>query len=156
MASFTDQQGREWQINIDAPTVMEIRSDCDPEFLKNDTKESNTYIRLQEDPVLLCRVVFLLTREQREARHIAEPDFYRSVIGEAIDRATEAMLDAIANFIPKSTKDLLVASAEMRKRVLERGTAELLTRLKDPQLEAKVMENMNAKLDEVIAELTQP
>lgn len=114
MPAFRDNKDREWELFIDAPTAMKIRNDCDQRFLLNDNAEDNTYARLAGDPVLLCRVVYLLCEKQRKEREVSEESFYREVLGKAIDRATEAMLEAIINFTPARIGEVLQAVAQVQ------------------------------------------
>lgn len=108
---FTDNKDRQWDVCIDAFTVMQIREECDPLFLLNDGKDQNTYTRLREDAVLLCRVIYIICKNQIAARELDERSFYAEVIGTAIDRAMEAVLEAIINFTPTHQRDLLKAAS---------------------------------------------
>jgi hypothetical protein len=141
MATFTDAEGRDWTITIDAPTILAIREDCDPQFLLHDDGEQNTYTRLVADPVLLCRVVFLLCAKERKERAITEADFYASVIGDAIDGAVEAVLAAIVNFTPRRRRAILEAVAAKSNTLQDMATARALTKLADPAV-AKAAEDM--------------
>jgi len=145
MPSFRDNKDREWEVAIDAFSIMRIREDCDKQFMLNDFEDikNNTYSRLQADPVLLCRVVYLLCLEQIKDREISERDFYHDVIGNAIDSATEAMLEAIINFTPRQKREVLKAMAEQEK-VRAQATDKLLAMITDP----KVREDIAAKIEQ--------
>ena len=146
MAKFKDNKDVEWEITINATTVMKIRDDCDPNFLRNDDEIDNTYLRLQGDPVLLCRVIYLLCREQRQERDISEEDFYMEVIGNAIDRATDALLKAILKFVPKRTRLILEAFAEqgeLQQAAIEKAVA----KINDPKLREKLLAELETKIE---------
>lgn len=148
MASFTDSEGREWLIEIDALLATRVRESCDPKFLLNDTEKENTFERLRKDSILFCQVLFHLCQRQREKREITEEMFYREVAcnGDVIQVAMKAMRDAIVFFTPPPLRQLLVALAEqeeMREQMIENVTQ----KLKDPALQAEVREQMQKKLD---------
>jgi len=155
MATFKDSQDREWTIAIDAPTIMAIREDCDANFLQHDSEEDNTYNRMLEDPVLLCRVIFLLCKVERESRGVSEETFYLGVIGDAIDRATDALLKAIVNFTPRRTRVLLEMFASQEK-IRQTAIEKAATRINSPELAAEISEKLAAKADaEIEKVLTQ-
>jgi hypothetical protein len=150
MASFKDNAEREWEITIDAPSILRIREDCDPKFLLNDGDEDNTYRRLQADPVILCRVIFLLCTKQRAERNVTEEDFYLNVIGDAIDSATDAMLKAIVSFTPRRTRQLLGAFAAREDAIRQRAIERAIEKVNDPELERKVLAEVDRLFDEGI------
>jgi hypothetical protein len=156
MATFKDNKGRDWEIAIDAPKIMALRADCDPKFLLNDDDQENTFSRLQADPVLLCRAIFVLCKKQRETREITEEEFYLDVIGDAIDAATDAMLQAIINFTPRRTRELLELSAAKANLIRQRATDMALDRINDPQLVDTVVQRIGAEMDAKLQELTRP
>jgi len=147
MAKFKDNEDREWNIRIDAPAIMQIREDCDSQFLFDDGEKQNTYQRLQSDPVLLCRVIFLLCAKQRSDRGITEEEFYFSVIGDAIDSATEAILKAIVFFTPKRTRELLSAVAKRTERMQDQAIRMALEKINDPAIEEKLMAGLKEAID---------
>jgi hypothetical protein len=116
MATFNDDTGREWEMTIDRQSIATIRKQCDPLFLLDSEDTDNTYSRMMADPVLLCRVIYLLCTKQRKDRKVSEKTFYLDVLGPAIDQATEAMLDAILSFLPKQTRELMEAVATRERR----------------------------------------
>jgi hypothetical protein len=108
VASFRDNAGQEWELRIDAPTIMRIREECDPQFMLGDeSSDGNTYVRMQQDPALLCRVIYILCGKQRLERGVNEEEFYLQVMGDAIDSATDALLKSILSFIPRRARALL-------------------------------------------------
>lgn len=155
MATFTDNKSREWNITLDALLIYKIREECDPKFLSGDFSdtETSTFDRLRNDPALLCRVLYILCESQRTERGIDERDFYLHVIGDAIDRATEAMLLAIANFSPRRTREVMEVFAkqdEMRQKALTKVTE----KFSNPELAAQVEAEMERQIEESFSLLT--
>lgn len=144
MATFKDTDGRTWSINLDAPSIMELREDVDPQFLKGPDGAAETIQRLQADPVLLCNVVYVLCREQLGAS--SQKQFYESVIGDAIDRATEALLGAILSFSPSATRTLLTAIADKNRTLQQLGLQRTLAAINSPTVEAEFLDKIDALL----------
>lgn len=147
MPSFKDNKDRIWQIRIDAPSIMRIREECDPRFLLEDSETENTYLRLQADPVLLCRAIYMLCQKQIEQRDVSEEDFYMEVIGDAIERATEALLEAILNFTQPSMRSLLKAVASKTATVQSRAIEIAMAKVNSPQIEEQLLEAIQGKID---------
>lgn len=147
MATFADNKKREWEIRLDAPAIMRIRADCDPKFLLHDSPEDNTFMRLRSDPVLLCRVIYLLCDKQRQERGVTEEDFYLQVIGDAIDSATEAMLAAIVFFTPKADRILLEAGVKRQQAMHSKIVELAMRKMDDPALEEAILEQVEQVLE---------
>jgi len=146
MPTFKDNKEREWDVAIDAPKIDKIREECDPNFLLHDSEKENTYERLLNDPVLLCRVIYILCTKQREERGVTEEDFYMEVIGDAIDRATQSMLKAIVSFTPRRTRAVLEVFAthdNLRQEAIEKA----VSKISDPKLAEEIMKNLQSKVD---------
>lgn len=155
MASFKDKDGRAWELQICGPTIDLVREEVDPLFLlDDDTKEVNTSNRLNNDPALLCHVIYLLCRKQCEKREVTLDDFYSQVIGsgETIEAAGEALAAAIVNFTPPKKRAFIQAVAAKQKAVEELAMAKAMAALNDPALEAKIL----ASIDEAIAKALTP
>lgn len=146
MPSFKDNKDRPWELMIDAPAAMKIRAEWDAKFLLNDGAEDNTYTRLATDPVLLCGVVYLLCEKQRKEREISDEDFYLQVMGDAIDRATEAMLAAIVNFTPARTREILQAVASLTS-MQAKAVEMTLEKITDPATQEMFIRELSKKLD---------
>lgn len=156
MASFNDNSGKEWEVRLDAPTIMRIRGECDPRFMLEGDGEDNTYQRLQTDPVLLCRVIFHACHKQRGERQISEETFYFDVIGDAIDAATDALLKAMQSFTPRRMRELLGAFAAKQTRIRQLVTEKALARLNDPGLEEALVAMVDKQIDAAFAESLTP
>ena len=150
MSTFTDTAGRDWLIVIeDARTVERIREACDPDFLKNDSNENNTFSRLEADPVLLIGVIYLLCEKQRQERNIDQATFYKSVVGESIDAAATALLEAMLAFCPRSTRNLLEVLIK-QKKLQQQMITRILGTVNDEDLTAELQQ----KLDELLGRPT--
>ena len=82
---------------------------------------------LAVDPVLLCDVIFVLVSDQAERNNITDEDFGESMAGEAIGKATEALLDEIVDFFPPRKRKVL----RMALDKMEEAQALLMTRAEE-------------------------
>ena len=118
------------------------------------TERDSVYARMHDDPVLLCRVLYVLCRKQREQQQVSEEEFYVGVIGDAIDDATDAMLKAIVSFTPRRSRELLEVSVLKTDRLRQMATERALKKINDPALEAKLLDLIDQKMDEALGSLT--
>lgn len=156
MASFKDAAGREWLLKITAPVILQVRAECDPDFLLEKGDQENTYDRLRRDPVLLCRVMYVLCSKQRLENGLSEEQFYLGIIGDAIDEATRALHEAIQFFIPRRSRELAQAIAAKTEKMADLTTAQILQRINDANLEASIVAMVNEKMDEALAKILTP
>ena len=154
MAKFKDTQSREWTITLtDASAIMEIRK-SDSEFLKGEP--AHTFARLENDPFLLCQVIYVLCLKQIQERGLSEEDFYLGIIGDSIEVASDALIEAIVDFFPRGKRELLNALASKTARMNAIGMERAMARLNDPNLETMLVSNLERKLDAHLKEFMTP
>lgn len=146
MARFKDNNGREWSIALDAPTIRTVRKELDGLDLAD--SEGKTYQQIADDPLLLFDVLWLLCCDQAQAAGIDEHAFAPAIVGDACARATLALRDAIADFFPPQKRELLKAIENKGARLRELGMAKALEKLNDPALEERALAEMERQMDE--------
>ena len=112
MRSFKDNADRTWTLTLNVWTVKKVRdllgvdlldlSDSDSAPSTGDAKPTGLIYRLIADPVLLVDVVYAVCKPEADARSIGDEDFGRSMAGDAIESATEALLAEIVDFFPSA------------------------------------------------------
>lgn len=154
MATFKDSGNNEWLVSLDAPKIKAVRSALNGFDIVD--PEGKAFDRMADDPCLLVDVLWILCRSQAPAKNISDEQFGALLIGEAIERATAAMLESIADFFQPSKRKLLQAVAEKNRRIREAGTERALAKINDPKLEQELLAAMDARMDaEVRAALTR-
>lgn len=145
MATFRDNSNRDWVLSLNVRKISEIRE----RFQLDLVDEGQSYERMAGDPCLLVNVLWYLCEQQANTIHkgIDTEGFAEALVGDAIDRAVEAMLEAIANFSQKSKRDLLKAIAAKNARIRDLGMAKALERINDPDLEAKAVAALEERMD---------
>lgn len=150
MARFTDNEGRDWIVRVDVGTVKRVRAalDIDLADLTGETAE-----RLSEDAVALVDTLYLVCRDQAVERKLSDEDFGRGLIGDPIDDAVAALLEAIADFFPARKRALLqkvlAKTGRARAKAMEMSSA----KLDDPELDRKIEAAMARELDRAMEEV---
>ena len=125
MKQFTDNKERSWTLSLNIATAKKVKDAVSFDLLSEDVGEMVG--RLAVDPVLLCDVIFILVSDQAARNNITDEDFGEAMAGEAIGKATEALLDEIVDFFPPRKRKVL----RMALDKMEEAEDLLMTRAED-------------------------
>jgi hypothetical protein len=157
MSQFTDAKQRPWTLNVTTGTIKKARSE-----LKLDLADPTqaTMDRLADDPVLLVDLLWLVCAEQAKERGVSPEDFGGALVGDPIDAAVSALLEAVSDFFPRQKRLLLREANAKAATVRQKATDLALAKLNDPELEAKITEAMKTRLEteiqQVLTRLSSP
>lgn len=138
MKIFKDASGREWPVVIDIGIVKRVRDLCGVDLMNAIADSGKLLLRLDSDPVLLCDVLYAVCRDQAQERKISDVDFGRAMIGDAIDRATDAFLEELASFFPARKRAVLQKAIEKAIHYADLAAERALEALDDPETDRRV------------------
>ncbi|MCL4743598.1 MAG: hypothetical protein KJZ54_15495 [Phycisphaerales bacterium] len=98
MKVFKDNAGREWTVEINVAALKRVKSLAEVDLLG--VLDGTLVERLIRDPVLLCDAVYAICKPQADERSVTDEDFGRAMAGDAIEHATEAVLEELVSFCP--------------------------------------------------------
>ena len=98
MQTFRDNAGRTWAVSVDVAAIKRVRALAGFDLLS--VMDGKTVDRLIADPVLLCDVLCAVCRPEAERLGVTDEDFGRAMAGDAIDHATQALLEELVSFCP--------------------------------------------------------
>lgn len=98
MKTFTDNAGRTWTIAVNVDAIKRVRGLLQVDLLA--VVEGKLIEQLIRDPVLLCDVIYAVCKPEADANNISDTDFGKAMAGDAIEHATKALLEELANFSP--------------------------------------------------------
>lgn len=142
--------GRDWEVAVNVPNVKAVRAALDGFDLADPTGKE--VLKLDTDTVLLVNLLWVLCEEQAKTFGVPEENFGRMLVGDPIDRAAEALVEARINFSRGPTKSLLRKTIETNEAVREAGTKVALEKLDDPKLMEQVTQKMAERMDAAVAE----
>ncbi len=128
MHTFTDTENRQWEIAINVTAIKRVKGTLELDLLK--AVEGDLFVRLANDPCLLCDLLFVLCQEQAKEQGVTDEQFGAALGGDALDAATTALLEELVDFFPKGKRGAL-------KKILD----------KVKQLEARATEFIHEKVD---------
>ena len=140
MHSFTDNAGRTWTVEITVADLKRLRAMLGIDIANltepDAPPEEQLLARLATDPVLLVDVLYVLCLDQAEKAGVTDEQFGRAMAGDAIEEATEALLEAIVDFTPNPRERARLA--RVKKGLYE--TRAMLDDLYDERLEKRIAE----------------
>ncbi len=98
MQNFRDNAGRTWAVSVDVAAIKRVRALAGFDLLS--VMDGKAVDRLIADPVLLCDVLCAVCRPEAERLGVTDEDFGRAMAGDAIDHATQALLEELVSFCP--------------------------------------------------------
>lgn len=102
MASFRDSKGREWVIELNVGSLLEVRERTELDLPKLMKSEESLCDFLFGDATQPVKALWVLCEEQANERNINERAFYKLFDGAVLEAATEALLKSVANFSQRS------------------------------------------------------
>lgn len=98
MQTFRDNAGRTWAVSVDVAAIKRVRALAGFDLLS--VVDGKAVDRLIADPVLLCDVLCAVCRPEAERLGVTDEDFGRAMAGDAIEHATQALLEELISFCP--------------------------------------------------------
>lgn len=145
MKSFVDKNARAWSIVVNIATVKRVRALCNVNLLELITvddsgkTDSSVLDKLSEDPVLLVDVLYAVCKPEADKLGISDEQFGESLDGDAIEKATENLLDEIVDFFPEAKRKVFRKILDATRR-FQRETAEKIKNL----VESEAFDNLIA------------
>lgn len=103
MAVFKDVAGRTWHADVTVGSLRRVRdSGLGVDLLDVTDQDKDVVAKLLDDPVLLVGVLYEVCRPEIEGRSLSAEQFGEALSdGAVIDAAMTALLESLANFIPR-------------------------------------------------------
>lgn len=156
MQSFKDGNGKEWIVSLDGPTIREVRKLVGIDLAATDGSASE---RLYNDPVVLVDSLWVVCRKQAGTAGVTSEQFGAALVGDPIDDATKALIEAINDFFPKRRREAMQALTARMTETREAGMEDALEILLDPQTKEQIRGAMKVKaqteIQNLLNELTQ-
>lgn len=150
MRSFKDENGKPWTLSVNVGTVKKVRGLTKVDLL--DLRDGNLFNELASDPVKLGDVLWCLCEDEAKAAGIDDLAFAKALAGDALEAATNALLEEIIDFFPKPQRDLLrkalAKGREMQERTMARAMAQVDKALAEWKDESELSGNLSTSAQE--------
>ncbi|MBE3133406.1 MAG: hypothetical protein IMZ55_08020 [Acidobacteria bacterium] len=119
MKTFTDSQGRTWNVVVNVSAIKRVRDLLGVDLL--DVANGELLSRLADDPCLLVDVLFALCKPEADAKGVSDEDFGRGMVGGVLDEASAALMKELLDFFPSAQRAR--ALGRMARKITEQGAA---------------------------------
>ncbi len=151
MKAFKDKGGVVWELEVTVGVVKRVRAVLKIDLAKFD---ETLYLRLSEDPVLLVDLLWVICEKQAQGRKVTDEQFGEGLAGDAIEEATTALLEAIADFFP-GPKRSLFQKVISKTASIERTTSKLaIAKMDDPRLQEAMEKRLDADFETALKQLS--
>ena len=151
MKTFTDNAARAWTIQVNVDALKRVKSLLDGVDLM-EAVDGKLLQRMLDEPILLCDIIYALCKPQADAAGVTDEDFGRAMAGDAIDNATQALLEELVDFFPQRRRALLTKVLDKLKKLDSLALATVTDRIEKIDLD-KVMSSAVAQLDNDLSAL---
>ncbi len=142
MKTFKDTEGREWIVRIDVSAIKRVRSLLDVDLLTvaEGDPEEDLLQQFINDPIMLCDVIYCLCKPEADKRDVSDEQFGGGMAGDAIEHATNALLEELVEFFPLAKRRLLGKALKKFETLKAKVFEAAEKRLDSPELEAELLE----------------
>jgi hypothetical protein len=139
MRIFKDNVGRDWTVAINVAAVKRCRGLVGVDLYALVDGGFDGLSRLLGDPVQFVDTLYVLCKQEADARGVSDEDFGRGLGGDALGAATDAFLEELTDFFPDprvraGLRRVLATARTVRDRMLDR--MDLALDAIDPDAEA--------------------
>lgn len=101
MKTFTDKEGRSWQLSLTIGSAKRVRDLLGVNLLEPETGEPPLITRIGTDEILLCDIIYCLCFHQAQSRGLTDEQFGELLCGDVILAAQEAFYSELLDFFQK-------------------------------------------------------
>lgn len=149
---FNDADGQEWTVCISTPDLKRVRKVLGIDLLK---LGGEVFKRLLDETELLVDVVSVLLTPDIEKRGLDAEGFARKLRGDALDGATQAVLESLIDFFPKGRREAMRAALQKTRDLLEKTEGHALTLIQSGKLDS-LAERAIAEMDQAFEAALTP
>ncbi len=144
MRNFIDSSGRVWVVDVSVATIKRVRTLTGINLLE--VIQGELIEQLSSDPILLADCLYAVCQPQAVREGVSDEAFGQALAGDVIDRATTALLEGLIEFFPEPKRRLLEKATAKYRQVQTQALALVEAKLDSPELEAKILKDLEAEL----------
>jgi hypothetical protein len=142
--NFIDSSGRVWVVDVSVATIKRVRTLTGVNLLE--VIQGELIEQLSSDPILLADCLYAVCQPQAVREGVSDETFGQALAGDVIDRATTALLEGLIEFFPEPKRRLLEKATAKYRQVQTQALALVEAKLDSPELEAKILKDLEAEL----------
>ncbi len=141
MRSFTDMQGRQWNMAITLDAIRRLKGTLGVDLFAMLEGDPPLLTKLATDIGLLCDIIFVIIKPQADASSVTDEQFGSSLGGESIKAALDSFYSELEDFFQKMGRADLAKAVAAQRRVIDLAVAKVTTDIERLNLEALVRDS---------------
>jgi hypothetical protein len=137
MHSFKDTSGAEWKLELTVGSIKRVRDEVKVNLA--DDVFTGLLDKLAGDTLLLCDVVWSLIKPQAQALDVDVEKWCNRMGGDALDKASKALLDELIDFSPPPRRGLLKQIMAKALEMQDKSIAEATRVISDGTLDRALL-----------------
>lgn len=133
MRAFADSSGTKWLISIEPAANKRVIAMCGLDLFG--VGMGDVLRRLMDEPATVLDVIYAACKPQADAAGVSIDDFYRLAAPE-IDAAQDALLEAIVDFFPRRTREILRTALRKSGEAMDAATPDVMAAIEARSAEA--------------------
>lgn len=105
MAKWTDNSGQDWILSVTVSTAKQVKELAGVDLLN--VFDGSLLARLAGDPLTLVEVLYALCSRKADERGLSYEQFADLAVGDALESAVSAIVQAITDFFPSGRREVL-------------------------------------------------
>jgi len=146
-STFQDTAGRVWSVSIGTDTIKRVRSALDLDFLE--TYFDGTLRAKLFDVCLLVDTLYVVCQEQAEARGVSDVDFGRSMSGEVLEAAANALEESLFFISPPARREIGRTGWNKMQEVQAKACQMAVVRMKDPEIDRMIDRELTKRIQSI-------
>ena len=107
MGIFKDSKGNTWDVAVNVGSVRQVKDALGFDLMDVVSQNSAVLTNLYEDPMTLVDTLYVLCKNQADARGVSDMEFGTAFNGDAIQEATRALIEGLLDFFPPRRREIL-------------------------------------------------
>jgi len=138
MKFFKDANNREWMIKIDNNAIKRIEAITGIEHFIPKLEDPNFFEMFIGDPVMICDTIYAICKPQAEKQNINDEQFGEILVGEPIEHALYAFMEALVEYFPPKKARVHAEKWRRACQIVETGLEKQYQALVSPDLEDQI------------------
>ena len=152
MKSFTDKDGRVWEISLTIGSALRVKSTLEGvDLLQPEMGDPPLITRLGTDEMFLAEVLCALLGDQFEKHDVSVEDVQRSMDGATIMAAQEAFYNELIDFFQSRGRQDRAKAVQKQRDLIIKATASVSDKIDKIDLDKVIHGAMSGKLPESLA-----
>lgn len=142
MKTFNDNQNRTWTVAVTVGSIKRVKDLLGVNLLEAVT--GDLIEKLETDVILLVDILYILCKEEADAKSVTDVQFGESLSGDSLEFATDAFLGELIDFFPQAKRQIFRKAWSKQKEAEKIAMEKILMKIETVQTEKIIEEKLKS------------